>query len=80
MVKYNHRLGFDLNKFVTELKGFYIKKWYKSNPKLAKLIESIEVSGKEEFSYIRNIPNIEIEEGKKLITKITEDLIKLLSK
>ena len=80
MVKYNNRQGFDLNKFVLELKGFYIKKWAKSDPKLAKLVESIEVKGAEEFSDIRNIPNIEVEPGKKLVSKITEDLIKLLSK
>jgi hypothetical protein len=80
MVKYNNRQGFDLNKFVLELKGFYIKKWAKSDPKLAKLVESIEIKGAEEFSAIRNIPNIEVEPGKKLVTKITEDLIKLLSK
>lgn len=80
MVKYNNRQGFDLNKFVLELKGFYIKKWAKSEPKLAKLVESMEVKGAEEFSAIRNIPNIEVEPGKKLIGKITEDLIKLLSK
>jgi hypothetical protein len=80
MVKYNNRQGFDLNNFVLELKGFYIKKWAKSDPKLAKLIESIEVKGAEEFSAIKNIPNIEVEPGKKLVSKITEDLIKLLSK
>lgn len=80
MVKYNNKQGFDLNNFVLELKGFYIRKWYKSNPKLSKLVESIEVKGAQEFSTIKNIPNIEIEPGKKLITKITEDLIKLLSK
>ena len=80
MVKYNNRQGFDMNKFVLELKGFYIKQFAKSNPKIAKLIESIEVKGAEEFSAIKNIPNIEIEPGKKLVTKITEDLIKLLSK
>lgn len=80
MVKYNNRQGFDLGKFVVELKGFYIKQFAKTNPKMAKLIESIEVKGAEEFSAIRNIPNIEIEPGKKLVAKITEDLIKLLSK
>ncbi len=80
MVKYNNRQGFDLSKFVLELKGFYIKKWAKSDPKLARLVESIEVKGAEEFSAIKNIPNIEVEPGKKLIGKITEDLIKLLSK
>ena len=80
MVKYNNKQGFDMDKFVLELKGFYIKKWSKKDPKLAKLIESIEVSGKKDFSIIKNIPNVEVEDGKKLITKITEDLIKLLSK
>jgi hypothetical protein len=80
MVKYNNKQGFDMDKFVLELKGFYIKKWAKKDPKMAKLIESIQVSGKKEFSVIRNIPNVEVEEGKKLITIITEDLIKLLSK
>jgi hypothetical protein len=80
MVKYNNKAGVDMDKFVLELKGFYIKQWAKKDPKLAKLIESIEVGGKKEFSVIRNIPNVEIEGGKKLITKITEDLIKLLSK
>lgn len=80
MLKYNNKQGFDLSKFVLELKGFYIKKWYKEDPKLAKLVESIVVQGAEEFSTIRNIPNIEIEPGKKLISKMTEDLIKLLGK
>ena len=80
MVKYNTKVGVDMDKFVLELKGFYIKKWSKSDPKLAKLIESIEVGGKKEFSVIRNIPNVQVEGGKKLITKITEDLIRLLSK
>ena len=79
MVKYNNKKGFDMSKFVLELKAFYIKE-YSKNPKMIKLIESIEVSGAEEFSSIKNIPNVEIASGKKLISKITEDLIKLLSK
>ena len=79
MVKYNNKKGFDMSKFVLELKAFYIKEYSKS-PKMIKLIESIEVSGAEEFSSIKNIPNVEIASGKKLISKITEDLIKLLSK
>ena len=79
MVKYNNKKGFDMSKFVLELKAFYIKE-YSKNPKMTKLIESIEVGGAEEFSSIKNIPNVEIAAGKKLISKITEDLIKLLSK
>ena len=79
MLKYNNKQGFDMNKFVLELKSFYTKK-YAGDKKLVKLIESIEVNGAEEFSAIRNIPNIQVEDGKKLISKITEDVIKLLSK
>jgi len=79
MVKYNNKKGFDMAKFVLELKTFYLT-LYKDNVEMSKLIESIEVAGAEEFSSIRNIPNVEIEPGKKLISKITEDLIKLLSK
>jgi hypothetical protein len=37
------------------------------------------VDGNDKYSMIRNIPLVEID-GKKLITKVTEDLIKLLSK
>lgn len=77
MVKYNNKKGVDLGEFVKELKTFYVKKMV--DPRHKKLVESIEIHGAPEFSAIRNIPNIEIE-GKKMISKITEDLIKLLSK
>lgn len=77
MVKYNNKKGVDLGEFVKELKSFYIKKT--NDQKYKKLIESIEIHGAPEYSAIRNIPNIEFE-GKKMISKITEDLIKLLSK
>ena len=78
MVKYNNKKGVDLGKFVKELKDYYIKK-YTSDENIFNLIESIEVTGKNEFSVIKNIPSVQVD-GKKLITKITEDLIKLLSK
>jgi hypothetical protein len=79
MVKYNNKKGFDMAKFVLELKNFYLNQ-YSKDQNMIKLIESIEVGGAEEFSSIKNIPNIDIAVGKKLISKITEDLIKLLSK
>ena len=79
MVKYNNKKGFDMAKFVLELKTFYLKK-YSNNQNMIQLIESIEVNGAEEFSAIKNIPNVEVENGKKLISVITEDLIKPLSK
>jgi len=78
MVKYNYKEGVDLSKFVNELKTYYISK-YKSEPNIKKLVESITVDGNDKYSMVKNIPTITLD-GKKLITKITEDLIKLLSK
>lgn len=78
MVKYNYKKGVDLSKFVTDLKGFY-KKQFANNPKIVKMIESIEIDGNDKYSWIKNIPLVEVN-GKKMISKITEDLIKLLSK
>jgi hypothetical protein len=78
MVKYNYKEGVDLGKFVTELKSYYIDK-YKNEPKLKKLLESVYVDGNDKYSMVKNIPLVTVE-GKKLITIITEDLIRLLSK
>lgn len=75
MVKYNYKEGVDLNKFVNELKSYYVAKY----PKLKSIVESIKVDGNDKYSMVKNIPLVEVD-GKKLITKITEDLIKLLSK
>ncbi len=78
MVKYNVKEGVDLGKFVNELKSYYIKK-YSTDAKISKLIESIHVDGNDKYSMVKNIPLIEVE-GRKLISVITQDLIKLLSK
>jgi hypothetical protein len=78
MVKYNVKEGVDLTKFVNELKTYYTKK-YSNEPKIQKLIESIYVDGNDKYSMVKNIPSVSLD-GKKMITKITEDLIKLLSK
>ena len=78
MLKYNYNEGVDLNKFVVELKDYYISK-YKTNKSICESIAKISVDGNDKYSMIRGIAPISIE-GKKLITKITEDLIKLLSK
>lgn len=78
MVKYNYKEGVDLNKFVNELKTYYVKK-YSSDKKVCSLIEKIRVDGNDKYSMVKDIPLIELD-GKKLITTITEDLIKLLSK
>jgi len=78
MVKYNVKEGVDLNKFVNELKSYYLNK-NKSNKKICEAIDRITIDGNDKYSSIKGIPHIEID-GKKIITKITEDLIKLLSK
>jgi len=78
MVKYNYKEGVDLGKFVNELKTYYTKKNSKEK-KIGEAINKITVDGNDKYSMVKNIPSVEVE-GKKLITKITQDLIKLLSK
>lgn len=74
MIKYNNKLGVNMNIFVEKLKGYY-----ENNEHLKEHIKKLEIGGNNKFSIIKNIPNVEIE-GKKLISIITEDLIKLLYK
>jgi hypothetical protein len=78
MVKYNVKEGVDLNKFVNELKTYYLAK-NKGNRVLCEAINKLAVDGNDKYSMIRNIPLVEVD-GKKMISKITEDLIRLLSK
>lgn len=78
MVKYNIKDGVNLSEFITELKSYYLK-FYKNDKKVSESINKISVDGNDKYSMIKNIPFVEIE-GKKMITKITEDLIRLLSK
>lgn len=78
LVKYNVKEGVDLNKFVNELKNYYLSK-YKENSRICEGVSKLNVDGNDKYSMIKGISPIEID-GRKLITKITEDLIKLLSK
>jgi len=78
MVKYNYDEGVDLANFVAELKTYYLKT-FKDNKVICEAVNKLTVDGNDKYSMVKNISSIDIN-GKKLITKITEDLIKLLSK
>jgi hypothetical protein len=74
VIKYNNKLGFNLYDFVNELKDYYDQ-----DENMRPLIENLNITGEDKFSTINNIPDIEIN-GKKLITILAQDLIKLLYK
>ena len=74
IIKYNNKLGFNLNDFVNELKKYYMK-----DEMISEHIKELKIEGEDKFSIIKNIPDVEIN-GKKLITILTNDLIKLLYK
>lgn len=78
MVKYNYKEGVDLSKFVNELKAYYITN-NKENASICEAVSKIGVDGNDKYSKITGISKIKVD-GKLLITKITEDLIQLLSK
>lgn len=77
MVKYNLVEGVNLKHFVDQLKDYYVEK-YNTNDELKAALNKLEVVGEDKFSIIKNIEPIMIE-NKMLISKITEDLIVLLS-
>ena len=74
VIKYNNKEGVNCVNFVNTL-----KEYYKKDEEMSKHIHNLIIDGSENFSIIRNIPNIEID-GKSLISILTEDLIKLLYK
>lgn len=78
LVKYNYNEGVDLSKFVNELKSYYITK-NRGNRAICEAVSKIGIDGNDKYSKITNISKIKVD-GKLLITKVTEDLIKLLSK
>ncbi|MFW6242972.1 MAG: hypothetical protein ACOC2W_02340 [bacterium] len=74
VIKYNNKMGFNLKDFINELKTHYMK-----DEEMKTQIENLIIEGEDKFSTIKNIPDIEIN-GKKLISILTNDLIKLLYK
>lgn len=67
VVKYNPNMGFDLNKFVSELVIYY-----KKQPALIEHMCDIKVSGNKEFTVIENLTPV-------IKNLIKIDLVKLLS-
>ena len=74
IIKYNNKQGFNLTDFVNELKTFY-----SHDELISEHIQKLIIEGEDKFSIIKNIPDVEIG-GKKLISILTNDLIKLLYK
>jgi uncharacterized protein (DUF488 family) len=74
IIKYNNKMGVNLNDFVNELKNYYAH-----DEILCEHIQQLTIEGEDKFSTIKNIPDIEIN-GKKLITILTNDLLNLLYK
>jgi hypothetical protein len=74
VIKYNNKEGVDCAKFVNAL-----KEYYSDDLEVSEHIKDLTIDGNDKFSVIRNIPNVEVH-GKKLISILTEDLIKLLYK
>ena len=74
VIKYNNKLGFNLYDFINEL-----KKYYSQDEDISPYIEQLKIDGESKFSVIKEIPDVEIG-GKKLITILANDLIKLLYK
>ena len=72
VIKYNNKLGFDLYDFVNKLKDYY-----STNETMAPYIDELVIEGEDKFSVIKNIPDVEID-GKKVITILMNDLVKLL--
>ena len=78
MVKYNRSQGVNLLDYTTDLKMHYLTK-YANDPAMSENIRQIAVVGEVDFTVIRNIPQITLEGGQTLLSKITTDLIKLLA-
>ena len=72
MIKYNNKKGVNCSKFLQDLKIYYSK-----DERMTSIIEKLIIDGDQNYSIIRNIPDIEIN-GVKVISIITKDIIKVL--
>lgn len=78
MVKYNRHSDVNLLEYTNELKQIYINH-YGNSPEILEALNKISVEGELDFSIIKNIPNVTLENGQTLLSKISSDLIKLLA-
>lgn len=74
-IKYNNKMGVNLRVFVEQMKDYH-----KKDQSLCEHIQNLTIEGNDKFSIIKNIPDIEVKPGKKMITFLTEELIQLLYK
>ena len=74
-IKYNNKMGVNLKEFVEQ-----IKEYHKKDSQLFEYIEKLTIEGNDKFSIIKNIPDVDVKPGKKMITFLTEELIQLLYK
>ena len=72
-IKYNNKMGVNLKVFVEQM-----KEYHKKDKQLYEHIKDLRIEGTQYFSIIKNIPDVEIKPGKKVITFLTEELIQLL--
>lgn len=74
-IKYNNKMGVNLKQFIENM-----TEYYKKDEHVSEHIKNLTIEGNDKFSIIKNIPDIEITPGKKMITFLTENLIQLLYK
>ena len=74
-IKYNNKMGVNLKLFVEQM-----KEYHKKDPILSEQIRNLIIEGNDNFSVIKNIPDVDAKPGKKMITFLTEELIQLLYK
>lgn len=74
-IKYNNKMGVNLKEFVEQ-----VKEYHKKDKALFEHISKLTIEGTDKFSIVRNIPDVEVKPGKKMITFLTEELIQLLYK
>jgi len=72
-IKYNNKMGVNLKAFVEQ-----VKEYHKKDTIIYEQMKKLKIEGNDKFSIIKNIPDIEIKPGKKMITFLTENLIQLL--